>query len=101
MPTRGQNTRISGNYATPGDRGRGGIGIELDGSGQIVDNYIEDFDYGAIVYGTGFDVHNNVFAGTAFAEVLNYAKKPGQIVGNRKSGETRRMPPERRALPPL
>jgi hypothetical protein len=61
VPTRGVNTVIKGNYAIAGSRGRGAIGIELDGSGEIASNYIQDFSYGAVVYGAGFNVHENTF----------------------------------------
>lgn len=80
VPTHGINTVITGNYAIAGNRGRGDIGIELAGSGEIAGNHIEDFRFGAIVYGAGFNVHDNIFSNTTEAVVLNYANRPGRIV---------------------
>src|SRR3546814_1020716 len=61
VPTYGVNSVITGNYAIAGRRGRGDIGIELAGSGEIAGNHIEDFRFGSIVYGAGFHVHDNLF----------------------------------------
>jgi hypothetical protein len=102
VPTYGVNTVITENYAIAGERGRGTIGIELDGSGEIARNYIQDFNYGAVVYGSGFNVHDNTLVDTTEALVLNYAKRPGRIAGN---GGGQQMPgidrpPERRPWPP-
>jgi len=98
VPTHGVNTVITGNYAIAGSRGRGDIGIELAGSGTITGNHIEDFRFGAIVYGTDFRVRDNLFLRTTDAAVLNYANLPGEISLN---GESSRIthPPERRAWP--
>lgn len=82
VPTYGINSLIADNYAAAGNRGRGRIGIELNGSGTVVGNYVIDFDFGAIVYGRGFSVHNNSFVNTSEASVLNYAKKEGVISEN-------------------
>lgn len=98
VPTHGVNTQITGNYAIAGGRGRGEIGIELDGSGVIAGNHIVDFDYGAIVYGAGFDVHDNLFLNTRQAAVLNYAKRPGRIARDRQPQRIT-GPPERRHWP--
>jgi acetyltransferase-like isoleucine patch superfamily enzyme len=78
VPTYGVNSTIVDNYATAGTP-RGAIGIELDGSGTIARNITEDFNYGAIVYGSGFKVEQNAFYKTVFAQVLNYSKRPGTI----------------------
>jgi hypothetical protein len=67
VPTRGVNTVLKGNSAIAGSRGRGAIGIELDGSGEIVGNYVENFNVGAVVYGAGFNVHDNTFVNTTQA----------------------------------
>jgi hypothetical protein len=98
VPTNGVNTLVSGNYAIAGDRGAGDIGIELAGSGEISDNHIEDFRYGAIVYGADFYVHGNRFLNTTEAIVLNYAKLSGRIVHDEP---TLRLttPPGRRSWP--
>jgi hypothetical protein len=82
VPTHGVNTVITGNYASAGVHGRGGIGIELDGSGQIANNYIQDFNFGIVVYGNDFDVHDNALVNTTDASVLNYAKRRGRIASN-------------------
>lgn len=79
VPTHGVNSTIVDNYANAGAPPRGGIGIELDGSGDISRNIIDDFNYGAIVYGAGFKVQNNAFLSTSFAQVLNYSKRKGII----------------------
>jgi len=79
VPTYGVNTLIADNYASAGERGRGAIGIELDGSGEIVRNITQDFNYGAIVYGEGFKVRNNAFLNTTVVPVLNYSKRRGEI----------------------
>jgi hypothetical protein len=78
VPTHGVNSTIVDNYANAGAP-RGAIGIELDGSGTIARNVTEDFNYGAIVYGSGFKVEHNAFRNTVFAQVLNYSKRPGII----------------------
>ena len=101
VPTRGVNTVIKGNYAIAGNRGRGAIGIELDGSGEIAGNYIQDFNYGAVVYGTGFNVHENAFVNATQGSVLNYAKRSGRIAGNRTGDQMPKMArPERRIWSP-
>jgi hypothetical protein len=82
VPTYGVNSLIADNYADAGAHGRGRIGIELNGSGTVTGNYTEAFDFGAIVYGMGFDVHDNNFVDTRDAVVLNYAKEPGIIATN-------------------
>lgn len=79
VPTHGVNSTIVDNYANAGAPPRGGIGIELDGSGEISRNIIDDFNYGAIVYGSGFKVQLNAFLSTSFAQVLNYSKRSGVI----------------------
>jgi acetyltransferase-like isoleucine patch superfamily enzyme len=79
VPTYGVNTLIADNYVGAGQNGRGSIGIELDGSGEIVRNVTQDFNYGAIVYGTGFKVRDNAFLNTTQATVLNYANRAGTI----------------------
>lgn len=78
VPTYGVNSTIVDNYANAGAL-RGQIGIELDGSGTIARNVTEDFNYGAIVYGSGFRVEHNAFHNTVFAQVLNYSKRSGII----------------------
>jgi Right handed beta helix region len=80
ISTNGVNTLITGNYA----KGPGGIsvGIEMDGSGEISNNNVEGFAYGAIVYGSGFNVHDNHFLDTPIDTVLNYAGKDGTIQNN-------------------
>ena len=92
VPTYGVNSLITNNYAIAGPNGRGRIGIELDGSGEITGNITDDFDYGAIVYGTGFNVHRNVFRSTKVASVLNYAKRSGRIDDAPASLEPPRRP---------
>jgi hypothetical protein len=82
VQTHGVNTVVTGNYASAGVHGRGGIGIELDGSGQIARNYIQDFNFGIVVYGADFDVHDNALINTSDASVLNYAKRRGRIGSN-------------------
>jgi hypothetical protein len=82
VPTYGINSLIADNYAIAGAHGRGRIGIELNGSGTVIGNYITDFDFGAIVYGRGFSVHDNSFVNTRDASVLNYAKEEGVIREN-------------------
>jgi len=101
VQTYGVNTVVTGNYASAGVHGRGGIGIELDGSGQIAHNYIQDFNFGIVVYGADFDVHDNALLNTTDASVLNYAKRRGRIGSN----DTRQQPaptarPERRPWAP-
>ncbi|HLT76232.1 MAG TPA: right-handed parallel beta-helix repeat-containing protein [Ferrovibrio sp.] len=98
VPTNGVNTVITGNYAIAGPRGRGDIGIELAGSGQIAGNHIEDFRFGAIVYGAGFSVHDNLFLNATDAAVLNYGKQAGRIDLTGMSPKITR-PPERRDWP--
>ncbi len=98
VPTNGVNTVITGNYAVAGSRGHGDIGIELAGSGEIANNHVEDFRFGAIVYGADFHVHDNLFLNTTDAVVLNYAKQPGRIDTD-GNGPKIGLPPERRRWP--
>jgi hypothetical protein len=82
VPTYGRNSIIADNYAVAGAQGPGMIGIELDGSGQITGNHVDGFSYGAIVYGAGFDVHDNKFVNATIAGVLNYSGRPGTMGRN-------------------
>ncbi|GEM_PF-1774600 len=85
----GVNTVITGNYA----KGIGtGVGIELNGSGEIYGNYIENFWYGSIVYGKGFNVHDNAFVGDYIERVLNYGNQSGTIANNKTSANGFPMP---------
>ena len=99
VPTYGKNSLIVGNYAIAGKNGRGAIGIELDGSGQIYGNQIEDFNFGAVVYGTGFEVFDNSFVRTNQALVLNYSKRSGRIDRNDGDDNRRRVPAPPARLP--
>jgi hypothetical protein len=95
----GANTKILRNNA----QGFGaGIGIELDGPGEIAGNYMDAFDYGAIVYGAGFYVHDNVFVNTPLAAVPDYnnGAKGGTIQNNIGRALNTLRPPERRIWPP-
>jgi hypothetical protein len=80
ISTNGNGTEIDGNYAI-GDGGPG-IGIEMDGSGEIHHNYMDSFDYGIIAYGSGFNVHDNVLPNTSIDPVLNYANRDGTMQNN-------------------
>jgi hypothetical protein len=85
----GVNTVITGNYA----KGIGtGVGIELNGSGEIYGNYIDNFWYGTIVYGKGFNVHDNAYVGQYIERVLNYGNQSGTIANNKTSGSGFPMP---------
>jgi acetyltransferase-like isoleucine patch superfamily enzyme len=100
VPNKGVDTQIIHNYAISGPQQRGDIGIELDGSGEIADNLTNGFKYGAIVYGTGFSVHDNTFVGTSLAAVLNYAHRPGVIRANIAAATAEPYPqPVRRKWP--
>jgi chitinase len=92
ISTNGVNTSITGNYA----QGPGGnsIGIEMDGSGTITGNNIEGFDYGAIVYGSGFNVSGNHFLDTPIDTVLNYSGRDGVIQNNTSDAASFTTPPE-------
>ena len=91
VPTYGINTLILDNYAVAGTQGRGAIGIELDGSGEIARNTVKDFNYGAIVYGSAFDVHDNTLLNTTQTPVLNYSGRTGRIA----LGDAPAVPPRR------
>lgn len=65
--------------ASAGAPPRGTLGIELDGSGAISRHVIEDFNDGAIVYGSGFRVHSDAFPNAVITHVLNYSKRDGVI----------------------
>ena len=93
VPTHGVNSHIVNNYAIAGNRGAGAIGIELDGSGEIYGNKVEDFSYGAVVYGAGFNVHDNSFVNATQAPVLNYAHRLGRMERNDTGIERVRVPP--------
>ena len=100
VATRGVNTLITGNYAIAGPNGRGAIGIELASSGEVRDNFVEDFNYGAIVYGAGFNVHSNSFVNTTITTVLDYSKRPGRIGTNSTLARSQApRQPERRPWP--
>ena len=62
ISTYGDHTLIEGNYAK-GPSGPG-IGIELAGSGEIANNSIDTFEFGIIVYSSGFNVHDNATVDT-------------------------------------
>lgn len=98
VPTHGIGTVVTGNYARAGSQGRGDIGIELAGSGEIAGNHIEDFRYGAIVYGAGFHVHDNSFVNATTVPVLNYGKRHGRIALRERPGDAM-QPPSRRSWP--
>jgi hypothetical protein len=76
----GVGTVIEGNYAkgAPGP----GIGIELNGEGEISNNIIDTFEFGVIVYSDGFNVHDNTVANTSIAPVLNYHESNGYMGSN-------------------
>jgi hypothetical protein len=79
VPSNGVNTHVEGNYASgPGT----GIGIELNGSGEIIGNYIDNYWYGTIVYGSGYNVHDNAFVHASVDQVLNYSGGSGVVHGN-------------------
>jgi nitrous oxidase accessory protein NosD len=80
ISTNGVNTLIEGNYAKgpPGP----GIGIEMDGSGEIKNNYIDTFEFGIIVFGSGFNVHDNTVVNTPLGAVVNYSGRDGIIENN-------------------
>ena len=80
ISTYGDHTLIEGNYAK-GPSGPG-IGIELAGSGEISNNSIDTFEFGIIVYGSGFNVHDNATANTPIESVLNYSGGDGIIQNN-------------------
>lgn len=85
----GVNTVIQGNYA----KGIGsGVGIELNGTGEITGNYVENFWYGSIVYGKGFNVHDNAFVGDYIERVLNYGGQTGTIQNNQTTASGFTMP---------
>jgi hypothetical protein len=50
------------------------------------------------VYGSGFNVHDNLFLNTTEVAVLNYAKRPGRIARDGRISRITR-PPERRIWP--
>jgi hypothetical protein len=79
VQSNGVNTLIEGNHASgPGT----GIGIELNGSGEVKGNYIDNFWYGTIVYGSGYNVHDNAFVHTTVDPVLNYSGGGGAVQNN-------------------
>src|SRR5262249_18468574 len=85
----GVNTLVEGNYAS----GQGtGIGIELNGSGEVTGNYAQNFWYGTIVYGSGFNVHNNAYVNDSIETVLNYAGGSGTIQNNQTTAAGFPMP---------
>ena len=76
----GVGTVIEGNYAK-GATGPG-IGIELNGAGEIDNNIVDTFEFGIIVYTDGFNVHDNTVANTSIESVLNYHESSGYVGGN-------------------
>jgi hypothetical protein len=89
VPTYGVNTQIKGNYA----KGIGsGVGIEMNGSGEISGNYIDNFWYGTIVYGKDFNVHDNALVNQSIQTVLNYAGNPGTALNNQTTSAGFPMP---------
>jgi hypothetical protein len=79
MPS-GVGTVIEGNYAK-GAEGPG-IGIELNGAGEIADNIIDTYQFGIIAYSDGFNIHDNTVANTSIESVLNYYESNGYMGGN-------------------
>jgi hypothetical protein len=97
VPTYGVNTQIKGNYA----QGLGtGVGIEMNGSGEISGNYIENFWYGTIVYGSGFNVHDNAFVKQSIQTALNYSGKSGTVADNQTTAAGFDMPQKPGAVAP-
>jgi len=89
VPTYGVNTHITNNYA----EGIGsGVGIELNGSGEISGNYVDNFWYGTIVYGSDFNVHDNALVNSSVETVLNYSGTPGTVQNNQTSAAGFSMP---------
>ena len=76
----GVGTVIEGNYAK-GATGPG-IGIELNGAGEIANNIIDTYEFGIIVYSDGFNVHDNTVANTSIESVLNYRDSDGYMGNN-------------------
>jgi hypothetical protein len=79
VPSHGVDTHILNNYAS--QQGEG-IGIELNGSGEVAGNHVDNTWYGTIVYGSGFDVHDNAFGAASIDSVLNYGNGGGAIDNN-------------------
>ncbi len=75
----GVDTHVVDNYAS----GTGtGIGIELNGSGEVTGNHMDNVWYGSIVYGSEFNVHDNAFGTASIDSVLNYANGGGAAQNN-------------------
>jgi hypothetical protein len=81
---RGLNTTISGNFARLGpiNAGKTSIGIELSGSGVVIDNDIRDFAWGVIFYSPVSTVTNNQISGWIYNQVLDYRNSGAGISGN-------------------
>jgi hypothetical protein len=54
----------------------------MDGSGEIKNNYIDTFEFGIIVFGSGFNVHDNTVVNTPLGAVVNYSGRDGIIENN-------------------
>jgi hypothetical protein len=87
----GVGTVIEGNYAK-GAEGPG-IGIELNGEGEIANNIIDTFEFGIIVYSDGFNVHDNSLDNTPVASVLNYHESSGVMADNTVDAGVEPPPP--------
>ena len=89
VPTHGVNTQIKDNYA----KGIGsGVGIEMNGSGEISGNYVDNFWYGTIVYGKDFNIHDNALVNQSIQTVLNYAGHAGTVQNNQTTAAGFDMP---------
>jgi acetyltransferase-like isoleucine patch superfamily enzyme len=77
----------------------GAVGIEFDSSGEIARNVARNFNYGAMVYGTGFKVHQNAPISTTKAQVSKYCKRWGaaELEPSRSSSPGRPERPDPRA----
>jgi hypothetical protein len=92
ISTNGVNTLIEGNYAK-GPEGPG-IGIEMAGTGEIRNNYVDTFQFGIVVYGDGpFSVHDNATFSTPIESVLNYHNGDGVIANNTSDDGSIAPPP--------
>jgi hypothetical protein len=87
----GVGTVIEGNYAK-GAEGPG-IGIELNGEGEIANNIVDTFEFGVIVYSDGFNVHDNSLENTPVASVLNYHESSGLMANNTVDAGIEAPPP--------
>jgi hypothetical protein len=82
-----RNTTVTNNFVRMGpiNAGKSGVAIEFTGTGECTGNLIWDFEYPVIMYGAGWNVHENAVYNSGanpYSGFLNYSNTPGRLSNN-------------------